>query len=334
MAQIDHHYQHWDGAHENIWRRRWTIALEGLRTCMAQKWLKRIVGLCWVICLAQTVLLFLYASMLDPESRVSGWVQDLGGRPVLVAQEVMAKWASKNPEIAIGLPYNIMFSFFSSHQLFTYSFTMLALCLAVPRLITPDLSSRAIVIYSSTAVSRFDYLLGKFGAVMLLMTLTWLGPVLISWLAGNLFSPRLAFLWHSRAAFLHSASYIVISMVVLSMLVLAISASSRKSKTVVTLWLGLWLLGAALSAMGTASHVHWLQYVSFGFNLDVLHRAIFDFSGSLATIEAKVPRLSEAFAFVFDYLKSSHGTLAGALFSLVLMLGGAGFILHQRVKPE
>ena len=41
MAQIDHHYQHWDGAHENIWRRRWTIALEGLRTCMAQKWLKR-----------------------------------------------------------------------------------------------------------------------------------------------------------------------------------------------------------------------------------------------------------------------------------------------------
>ena len=57
------------------------------------------------------------------------------------------------------------------------------------------------------------------------------------------------------------------------------------------------------------SSVHWLQYISFGFNLDVLHRAIFDFSGSLATIKAAVPRLGEGFAFVFAFVALSLNLL-------------------------
>ena len=66
--------------------------------------------------------------------------------------------------------------------------------------ITRDLASNAIIIYSSKAVSRGDYLLGKFATAFGLLALTWLGPVCAAWFMGNLLAPDWRFFWHARAA--------------------------------------------------------------------------------------------------------------------------------------
>ena len=63
-------------------------------------------------------------------------------------------------------------------------------------LITRDLASNAIIIYASKAVSRGDYLLGKFATAFGLLVLTWLGPVCAAWFVGNLLAPDWRFFWH------------------------------------------------------------------------------------------------------------------------------------------
>ena len=66
--------------------------------------------------------------------------------------------------------------------------------MAIPLLITRDLACNAIVIYSSKAVTRGDYLLGKFATAFGLLALTWLGPVCAAWFVGNLLAPDWTFL--------------------------------------------------------------------------------------------------------------------------------------------
>ena len=76
--------------------------------------------------------------------------------------------------------------------------SIFALGMAIPLLITRDLASNAIIIYSSKAVTRGDYLLGKFATAFGLLALTWLGPVCAAWFMGNLLAPDWSFFWHSR----------------------------------------------------------------------------------------------------------------------------------------
>ena len=53
---------------------------------------------------------------------------------------------------------------------------------------THDLASNAILIYSSKALSRFDYILGKFGIAFTLLSLLCLAPLIAVWFVGNLLS--------------------------------------------------------------------------------------------------------------------------------------------------
>jgi hypothetical protein len=85
--------------------------------------------------------------------------------------------------------------------------SIFALGMALPSLITRDLASNAIVIYSSKAVTRGDYLLGKFCTAFGVMSLTWLGPVCGAWFVGNLLAPDWKFFWHARIALVPRADF-------------------------------------------------------------------------------------------------------------------------------
>jgi hypothetical protein len=186
-----------------------------------------------------------------------------------------------------------------------------ALGMTLPALITRDLASNAIVIYSSKAVTRFDYLLGKFCTAFGVLALTWLGPVCAAWFVGNLLAPDWTFFWHARIALMHALIFGLSSMVILSVMALGVSAFSSREKATPALWFTWWALGLAIQPIALHT-LPWLRHVSFGYNFgDMLKH---------------VPRETRA--------ALDNPTLAGALLGLALMLLAAGLILRKRVAPE
>jgi hypothetical protein len=252
MVLIESSYTHRDGETRGIGYRRWGIAQATLRACLDVKGMRWIVWTCWIAALMQGIFLFGFGQLMDPDSTVYEFItQDLdlfeGIAPFFQS------WANDNPRIAIGMTYNLFFYFFTGAIVSTLTMTLLALGMVIPRLITSDLSSRAITIYSSKAVSRLDYCLGKFGGVLLLMTLTWLGPLLATWLMGNLMAPKLSFFWYTAPALLHSVSFVMTGMIFLGLLALGVSALTQSPRMATVLWLGLLLLGVVLSGIGMGS---------------------------------------------------------------------------------
>jgi ABC-type transport system involved in multi-copper enzyme maturation permease subunit len=272
MTQIEQRYHRWDGVHEGIWRRRLVIAQGTLRGCLQVKWLQRLVAGCWIAALGQIILLFFYSQLVDSTSALAEWLgaDDEQFAMLIFSLEVLIK---QNPELAVSVPWTLVFGFYS---LLLFWPTMLVLTVAVPRIIAADLSSNAIVVYASKAVSRWDYLIGKLGAVMGLIMLTWVGPILFAWLGGNLLAPSWKFFWLTREALFNSLIYGLVGLGFLSLLVMGVSSVSPKGKVVTFAWLALWLLGWGMEAPAEATRTEWMRHLSFRYNLGQVHTEIFN----------------------------------------------------------
>ena len=81
MPLHDTSYQHWEGVHLGLWRRRWAIARNGLTACLQNKWMRHLVVLCWGAALAMTAVLFLVGQLLVADSVVVQWVGNLNPQP-------------------------------------------------------------------------------------------------------------------------------------------------------------------------------------------------------------------------------------------------------------
>ena len=243
MPLHDSSYQHWDGQHLGIWWRRAVIAGNGLKGCLQNKWMRHLITLCWAQSLAIAAILFLIGQLLVSDSVVVRWLEHLSPQLRSVGSGLI-DWLVSHPEISVRTEENVLFFFFCRPLLL---FSLVAIILALPHLITRDLSSRAIIIYSSKAVGRTDYLIGKFGTIFGLLCLTWLGPLCVAWLLGNLLAPNWHFFWHSRVALGNTVLFVLASMVILSVLGLGVSAMAQKEKSVVGVWLLMWLAAGSLA---------------------------------------------------------------------------------------
>ena len=335
MALIESTYTHRDGATCGIGYRRWVIAEATLRACLAVKGMRWIVWTCWIFALLQGLFLFGFGQLLDPTSAVFTYIRD-GMGPMQGVAVTFQYLANDNPDIAIGMTYNLFFYLFTGAIVSNLTMTLIALGMAIPRLITSDLSSRAITIYSSKAVSRFDYCLGKFGGVLLLMILTWLGPTLATWMMGNLLAPKLSFFWYTAPALLHSLLFVGSGIVFLGLLALGVSAVTQSPRSATAIWVAVLLLGAVLSAIGLENRVTWLQYLSFWFNLELLQNWIFNIGGNFAELGDKFPSFMgmDVMKAVQNRFAITAKNVVAAMFFLSLLAAGAVAILHKRVKPE
>jgi ABC-2 type transport system permease protein len=331
MTLHDTQYKHWDGTHLGIWSRRAVIAGNGLKSCLQTKVMRYLVGVCWMASLVQITLLFFVGQLLVADSDVVRWIGHLDSRLQAVGRGLMG-WLEQHPEISVRATYDLLFFFFSAY-ISTFSFV--AIALAIPHLITRDLSSNAILVYSSKAVGRFDYLLGKFATVFGLMTLTWLGPVCLAWFFGNLLSTNWHFFWHSRAALGHALVYILSNMAIVSVVALGISAISTKAKVTVSLWVALWVLGNALVPIARQTKP-WLKYFSIRFNLDQILLGVFQLQNDLKLAQDNIP-------FFGDMLRPLRRQNAwalqapewgGAIFGLTVLVGLSILVIAKKVKPE
>jgi hypothetical protein len=276
-------------------------------------------------------LLFFLGQLLVPDSMVEHWVAQMNSN-LQAFFEMLRYWLKDHPAISVGTLQNVLFYFYSIDLM---PLSIFALGMALPILITRDLASSAIVIYSSKAVTRFDYLLGKFCTAFGVMALTWLGPVCAAWFLGNLLAPDWTFFWHARIALIHTLIFGLSSMVILSLLALGVSAFSSREKATPALWFTWWVLGWAVQ--GIALHtLPWLRHLSFGYNLRQIALSTFQLGLDLNTAQNGIPILGDMLRKIRPETRAAldNPTLAGALVGLALMLLAAGLILRKRVAPE
>jgi len=242
-----------------------------------------------------------------------------------------AAWLADHPEVSVRTTQDVLFYFFS---VLLMPLSIFAMGMALPTFITRDLASNAIIIYSSKAVSRGDYLLGKFAGAFGLLTLTWLGPICTAWLMGNLLAPDWRFFWHARIALAHAMVYGLTTMAFLSLLALGISAISAKERSTVALWYTWWILARAIVPI--ASHTRpWLRHVSFSFNLDQVALAVFRLGDDLRIAQDNVPIFGGLINLPPDRIEAlSAPAFRGAAIALLVIAAAAAVVVHKRVKPE
>jgi ABC-2 type transport system permease protein len=331
MPLHDAHYQHWDGVHQGIWTRRWVIARHGLAFCVQNKFMRNLIGLCWLMGLMMAGMLFLVGQLLVADSVVVKWVAQLN--PALQAfAGMLTAWLVAHPEISVATTQNLLFYLFC---VYSTPLSVFALGVAMPALITRDLASNAMVIYASKAVTRGDYLLGKFCVAFGLLTMTWLGPVAGGWLLGNLLAPDWGFFWHARAALGHGLLFGLISMLILSALALGVSAISRREKSTPALWFMWWVLGGVIQPIAVQTRP-WLRHLSFSYDLRQIALAIFRLGDDLKTAQDNIPILGEMLRGIRPQTRAAleHPEMGAAVVALALMLAAAGWIVFKRVAPE
>lgn len=331
MPLHDTRYQHWDGVHRGLWHRRWTIARNGLVACLQIKGMRHLVGVCWILALAMTALLFLVGQLLVADSIVVLWVGHLNPDLQSFAR-MLTTWLEQHPEVSVRTTQDVLFYYFGVYLTTTSIF---ALGFAMPLFITRDLASNAIIIYASKAVSRGDYLLGKFATAFGLLAMTWLGPLCAAWFVGNLLAPDWRFFWHSRVALGHALVYGLSGACLLSLLALGVSAISAKEKSTAGLWFTWWILGGVVAPI--AAHTKpWLRHVSFHFNLEQLALGVFRLGDDLKIAQDNLPIFGVLLRNVRAETMAAlnHPPVWGALLGLMLMVGLAAFVVGKRVKPE
>ena len=331
MPLHDISYQHWEGTHVGIWGRRLAIARNGLTACLQNKWMRYLVVVCWMAALAMTAFLFLIGQLLVADSIVVQWVGTFNPQ-LQTFVHMLTSWLEQHPGISVRTSQNLLFYYFCINLT---PLSIFALGMAMPLLITRDLASNAVIIYSSKAVSRGDYLLGKFATAFGLMTLTLLGPICAAWFVGNLLAPDWHFFWHSRAVLGHALIYALSTMSILSLLALGVSAIAKKEKATPAFWFMWWILGGVIAPIARHTQPR-LRHLSFNFNLDQIAIAVFRPGSDIQTAQDNIP----VFGNMLRNIRSETMTglnsppIWGALLALLFLIGVAVFIINKKVKPE
>lgn len=332
MPLVDTGYHEYEGTYRGVWYRRAVITASGLRACLANQWMKRLITLAWALVLAQVTALFFIGQLLVEESFVFALLEGASGFWQSIFGGIK-DWLYDRPEESVHFVYNFLFFQFATKISFI---SFIALAIAIPHLITTDLASRALLVYSSKAVNRFDYLIGKFGVAFGLLSILWLGPVIVAWTVGNLLAPDWKFFMYSRDVLLNAVCYVVVSMTVLSLLALGISAISSKEKSTGTAWILIWVFGNAFEPLGRTT-AHWLQNLSISYNVDQLALHFFKLRQDLFAAVDAIPMLGRVFDRMsrrvepFFMREAELGAAAVALGVMVLV---AAIVIWRRVKPE
>ncbi|MDA0750243.1 MAG: hypothetical protein O2964_05960 [Verrucomicrobia bacterium] len=324
-------YQHWQGRYLGIWYRRGAIAMNGIRSAWDNKWTRNMVLGAWMLSIVQAAILFGIGQLLVEDSVIYTLVEQFQPQLQTLAKGLMS-WIVAHPEISVSSTYSFLFYFFSGWLKF---FPLIIITLIIPALISRDLSSKAIIVYSSKAVSRFDYFLGKFMTVFAMLSFAWLLPVCSAWLLGGLLAPDWSFLWHSRMALVKSMTFIGFSSAFLSLIAMGVSAISIKEKSATVIWVVMWVLGNVASNIGRHTEP-WLRHLSFNYNLEQLSLKLFHPKTELEQLQDNIPVIGNLLRGIptHNMPMFQEPQFNGAMLTCGIMAFLAILILHLRVKPE
>jgi len=334
MSALTHGYQHWTGTSTSIWQRRVAIARQGLRLCWRSRLLKIVFAIVWVSALGLLAFHFLVGQLLSPESALLGYIAENFGERAKAVVDGLAAWILLYPDVSVDGLYRFTFSYAS--QLYG-AISFYAVALFVPKLISHDLSSRAILVYNSKALSRFDYLLGKFGIVFSLLSALTIAPLVVVWFLGNAMSPDWSFFWHGFPALVTALAVGLITVTSIGLFALAVSSLAKRTSTATAFWILAWVVSGFVA--GASSRVFsWGRYLSPANCLREISTQLYNVAGVVEHAKDVLP----FFRSTLESLPRKSSILAAtpteSIWVPVVFLCGfcalALLAISKRVQPE
>ncbi len=327
-------YQHWEGRSTGIWRRRYVIAQYGIKLCLQSKVLKILLALVWSSALGLTSIYFLAGQLLSPESGIFANLMEKFPREMTTIINGVTSWILLYPEICVEGLYRGTFFLASNAYIFA---TFIAVATFIPKLIAHDLSSQAIIIYNSKALTRFDYMLGKFGIVFSILSSLWVLPIVVAWLLGSLMSPGWTFLAHSFDALLRALGIGLLGITSLSLAALAISSLAKKTSTATTFWIFAWIGTGVISGL-VGLRFTWGRYISLPETIRHASWNAFDLTSILENAQNMLPFfnvLTEPIKKDLDKALIDQGSSQIVPIIVILLFCLASMaIISLRTKPE
>lgn len=327
-------YQHWTGQSTGVWRRRLTITQYGLRLCWRSRLLKILFAIAWAAALALMVISFLVGQLLTPDSTVLSYLQENFGKRAYTVVNGLSAWVLLYPEVSVDGLFRVAFS--AATQLYSV-LAFIAVALFVPKLISHDLSSNAILIYNSKALTRFDYLLGKFGVAFTLLAMLGLAPLIAVWLVANVVSPDWSFFYHGFPALVRGVTVATLSAVTLSLLAMAVSSLAKRTSSATAFWVLGWMISGMIAGI-FGSRISWGRYLNPGNCLDQIARHLYDLGGVMEEAKTMLPFFQNFLDSLPERSPLTVVAPADGLWLPLVFLAGfwalCVFAISQRVQPE
>ena len=310
--------------------RRWTIISTGLRLLLRTKFFKLLVAVAWIAGLLIAVLGFAFSQSVATGGWLETFATHLGPRAEALVS-ALGGFVVLYPDICVRGVFTLIFWI---HSFLGLWLSLIALTVMVPRLITRDRASNALIVYLSRPLTTADYLLGKLGMITGVIVLVWTGPLLFGWLLSMAFATDRDFIVYSFAPLLRALLFNGIGLVSLATIALGVSALSRTSRNTVILWVGLWLIFGMVASPPQAPH--WIRRGSFTQDLSEVRQRVLRLDSALADAGNKLPLLDQRFADSLTRAgeKAQADDFSGALAGLAGLVALSSFVFFRKLRPE
>jgi ABC-2 type transport system permease protein len=234
---FDQGYQHWSGRlSSQAWR--WlAITRQGVRTGLRLTRLKRTLFIAWLPALGLAVFLCVWGLI----ERKANLVASLLPALKLFGEKVMDDPRQIRVEV-----WTIAYSYFMNIELLL---SMVLILLAGPNLISQDLRFNALPLYFSRPLRRIDYFLGKLGVIGAFLAMVTIGPAVVAYILGMLFSLDITILGDTLPILTGAIFYGLLIIVSAGALMLALSSLSRNSRYVTLIWAAIWFVTGGVSSI-------------------------------------------------------------------------------------
>jgi ABC-2 type transport system permease protein len=234
MPIFDQGYQHWNGELSGHGWRWWAITRHGVRVGLKNRFLRYVLFAAWTPALALATILSLWG-LLERKSETI--MQFLG----FLASSMITDPLKYRVDV-----WRVTYGYFMQVELYL---SMVLILMVGPSLISMDLRFNALPLYFSRPMRRIDYFLGKLGVIVVFLGMVTVGPAIVAYILGLLFSLDITIIRDTFGTLLRSVAFGLIIAVSGGLLVLALSTLSRNSRNVALMWLGLWFLTKAISSV-------------------------------------------------------------------------------------
>jgi ABC-2 type transport system permease protein len=310
--------------------RRRTIVIAGLKELWTTKLFKFLLSAAWFGGLMIAVAGFTFSQSIATGGWLETYATNFGPRAEAVVSAFGA-FVLLYPDICIHGLFTLIFWLHSYLGLFL---SLVALTVIVPRLITRDRASNALIVYLSRPLTSLDYLLGKLGIIVSVLLLLWTGPLVAGWLVSMLLAPDRDFIVYSFTPLLRALAFNGISLVALAAIALGVSAIGRSSRITTIFWIGLWLI---LGAVAKPPHApDWMKRASFSHDLSVVRQEVFRLDSALADAGAQLPLISQQFTRTLaEGGKAAEPVdFSGAISSLAAFAVLSSVVFLRKLRPE
>lgn len=320
----------WSDAPLGVAYRRWTIISTGLQQLFRLRFFKILLALAWCGGVALAALGFLFSQSVATDGWLATLAAQIGPRQHAAVSALNAM-VLLYPDVCIGGSFTLIFWL---HSFFGLWLSLVALTVLVPRLITRDRASNALIVYLSRPLTSGDYLIGKLGMIVGVLLAVWTGPLLLGWLLSMAFASDRDFIVYSLEPLVRALAFNGVALVLLAALALGISAVGRSSSYVVVLWLSLWLIVGSVSQVGLAPD--WLKRASFTYDLNQARAGIIRVGDAFAIAGEMLPVTDQQITQGFTRAgnKTQSTDFNGALASLGAFVALSSIVFMRRLKPQ